>query len=101
PAQAAILNSLEANPDSRPIPCVPAISFAAQLPPAFCASVLQGALTSKQSTIDLFKTNSGVFPFTTHSKAFSLRLDHTMNSRSQIFLRYNYTNVKEGNLSTR
>ena len=45
--------------------CVPAGGSrrAAMLPPAACATVLRGALTSKQSTVDLFRGQQRRFPF--------------------------------------
>jgi hypothetical protein len=71
------------------------------LPPSICAQVLTGALSSSDSTVDLFESNSGVFPFTTNSKSFSFRLDHSARDRNQLFLRYSYTNSEEGNRSSR
>jgi Carboxypeptidase regulatory-like domain/TonB dependent receptor len=100
-AQTAILSALASNTSTAPIACLPAVPTAAMLPPAVCATVLRGALTSKQSTVDLFRANSGVFPFTTNSKAFSVRIDHIAGASNQLFLRYNYSNIDEGNQSTR
>ena len=42
-------------------------------------------LTSKQSTQDLFRNNSGVFPFNTDSHATSFRADHIPNSSNSFF----------------
>jgi Carboxypeptidase regulatory-like domain len=100
-AQTAILTALASNTSTAPIMCLPSVPAAAMLPPAVCATVLRGALTSKQSTVDLFRANSGVFPFTTNSKAFSVRIDHSAGASNQLFLRYNYSNIDEGNQSTR
>ena len=101
PAQSAVLGSLSSNTSTAPVACLPAVPAAAMLPPAACAAALRGALTSKQSTVELFEANSGVFPFTSNRKAFSVRLDHTASTSNQLFLRYNYTNSDEGNQSTR
>jgi hypothetical protein len=99
--QSAIISTLAANPSSTPVPCLPSVPAARLLPPAYCAQALTGALTSKQSTVDTFEANSGVFPFTTNTKSFSVRLDHQPSDRNQFFLRYNYTNSDESNQSTR
>ncbi len=101
PQQNAVLSALAASTSSTPIPCLPSVAGAAALPAAVCANVLRGALTSKASTVDLFKSNSGVFPFTTDSNAFSVRLDHRATDSNQLFLRYNFTKKTEGNQSTR
>ena len=73
PAQSAVLGSLSSNTSTAPVACLPAVPAAAMLPPAACAAALRGALTSKQSTVELFEANSGVFPFTSNRKAFSAR----------------------------
>jgi hypothetical protein len=99
--QTAVLSALASDPSTTPIACLPSVPAAAMLPPAICATVLRGALTSKQSTVDLFQANSGVFPFTTNSKAFSVRIDHSASTSNQLYLRYNYVNSDEGNQSTR
>ncbi len=101
PQQNAVLSALAANTNPAPIPCLPSVAGAAALPAAVCANVLRGALTSKASTVDLFKSNSGVFPFTTDSNAFSVRLDHRATDNNQFFLRYNFTKKSDGNQSTR
>jgi hypothetical protein len=97
-AQATIINSLAASTSATPIPC---LTGGPNLAPADCASALRAALTAKQSTRDLFRQNSGVFPFTSDSQAFSLRADHRAGDKNQLFLRYNYTNSDEVNQSTR
>ena len=68
---------------------------------AQCAPILQTTLTAKQSTQDLFRNNSGVFPFTGDSQAFSFRLDHIASQQNTFFARFNYTNRDEGNQATR
>jgi hypothetical protein len=99
--QAAVISSLAANPSTTPITCIPSNALAAKLPPAYCAVALKAALTAKPSTVDLFKANSGVFPFTTYSRALSLRLDHRVTDKHQTFLRYNFTNSNDQNQNTR
>ncbi len=96
PQQAAIIAKLAANPDLTPISCLPTVS----LPPASCAVALKATLTAKPKTMELFKSNSGVFPFTTDSRAFSLRFDHRVGEKHQTFLRYNYTSSDDQNRNT-
>jgi len=102
PTQQALIDSLTSNPSSSPIACLGPLAGAAvsALAPKDCAGMLRSLLTSKTSTVDLFKTNSGVLPFTTDSNAFSIRADHRVTSATQLLLRYNYTKLKEGNPST-
>lgn len=100
PQQAAVISSLATNPGTTPISCIPSNPSLAKLPPAYCAGALKAALSAKQSTVDLFKTNSGVFPFTTDTRSFSLRLDHRVSDKHQTFLRYNYTNSDDLNQNT-
>ena len=69
--------------------------------PAACADILRSRLTSQESTVDLFRANSGVFPFIADSWAFSARLDHAVSDRDQLFVRYNYTDRDEANRNTR
>ena len=59
--------------------------------PAAAAGPLRAALTSPQSTIDMFKANSGIFPFRTDSYQGILRLDHQVNDTNQVSFRYNVT----------
>jgi hypothetical protein len=101
PQQTSVISTLAASTSPAPIPCLPSVPGAASLPPPICANLLRGALTSKASTETLFRANSGVFPFTTDSNAFSVRLDHRANDNNQFFLRYNLTRNNEGNQSTR
>lgn len=67
-----------------------------QLPPA-AATPLRAALTSPPSTVDLFRINSGVHPFTTRHWRFSTRLDHQLSDRDQLLWRFNYSNLDESN----
>jgi hypothetical protein len=69
--------------------------------PAQAAGPLRGALTSPQTTVDLFNINSGVFPFTTRDWKFSHRLDHRISGADQLFFRYLYDDLDESNASVR
>ena len=66
------------------------------LPPA-TAGPLRTALTSPPETIELFRRNSGSFPFKTRDWKFSQRLDHRLSESNQIFFRYSYANTHETN----
>ena len=99
--QASVIAALASNPSPAPVPCLTSVPAYRLLPPAICAQVLTATLSSKPSTIDLFEVNSGVFPFTTNSKSFSVRLDHQPSDQNQFFLRYNYTRSNESNQNTR
>ncbi|MBI4876532.1 MAG: TonB-dependent receptor [Acidobacteria bacterium] len=65
--------------------------------PAAAAGQLRGALTSPQSTIDLFQKNSGVFPFQSDDHKGLLRLDHRFSDRNQVTFRYNVTSAFDTN----
>jgi hypothetical protein len=97
-AQAGIIATLAASTDPTPITCLAGQPMVTR---AQCAPILQATLTAKQSTQDLFRQNSGVFPFNTDSRAFSLRFDHNPSEKNTFFLRYNFTDRDEGNQSTR
>ncbi len=97
-AQNAIINALAASVDPTPAPC---LTGQALVPRAQCAVILRTTLTAKQSTQDLFRNNSGVFPFTGDSRAFSIRFDHIQSQQNTFFLRYNFTDRDEGNQATR
>src|SRR5688572_21041017 len=72
----------------------------AALPPNSAAALRQ-ALTSSERTKDVFRTNSGAFPFHGTDYKFSLRLDHAWNSSNQFMFRYNVANINETNPKTR
>jgi hypothetical protein len=72
----------------------------AGLPPA-SASALRAALTSSPSTQALFRTNSGVFPFSSNEYRTSARIDHQLNVDNQFNFRFNYANSKDTNPNTR
>ena len=67
----------------------------ATLPPAMAAP-LRTALTASQSTVDLFTSNSGVFPYVTRSWKFSARLDQNY-ARDRFFFRHSFSRVRENN----
>jgi hypothetical protein len=69
--------------------------------PAAAAGPLRSALTAPQSTIDLFQSNSGVFPFLTDDYKVLLRVDHLIDTRNQITARYNFTQNQETNRNVR
>lgn len=96
-AQAAILASLAGSTDPTPVPCVTLVT----VPRAACAGILQGLLTSDQPTIDLFRNNSGVFPFNSDSHSFSFRVDHVPSSANSFFVSYRFNDREDGNQSTR
>lgn len=97
-AQNAIINTLAASTDATPITC---LNGQAMTTRAACAPILRATLTAKQSTQDLFRNNSGIFPFTSNSHAFSLRFDHNPSESNNFFLRYSFNDRDEGNQSTR
>jgi hypothetical protein len=68
--------------------------------PAAAAGPLRAALTAPQSTIDLFKANSGVFPFSTDDYKVLMRVDHRIDDRNQLTFRYNFTQDDETNRNT-
>lgn len=95
--QNAVLAALAASTDPTPVPCVTGVT----VPRAQCAVVLQGVLTVDQPVQDLFRNNSGVFPFDTTSHAASFRADYIPSSANSFFLRYSYNDREESNQSTR
>jgi Carboxypeptidase regulatory-like domain/TonB dependent receptor len=97
-AQQTIINQLAANSSTTASPC---LRGGPNLTPAACSAALQAALTAKPATQALFRTNSGVFPFTTDSNAFSMRIDHHPSDSNTFFARYNFNNSTDENQSTR
>lgn len=95
--QNTILASLAASTDPTPVTCVTGVS----VPRAQCAPILQGLLTVDQPVQDLFRNNSGVFPFNTDSNAASFRADYVPSESNSFFLRYSYNKREEGNQATR
>lgn len=99
-AQSATIAALAASTDPTPRTCLssqPTVLRTA----AACAPIIQAALTAKQSTQDLFRNNSGVFPFTGNSNSLSFRLDHVPSDANTFFAKYSYTKRNEGNAATR
>lgn len=96
-AQNTILNGLAASTDPTPVPCVTGVT----VPRAQCAPILRGLLTADQPTIDLFRNNSGVFPFPSDSQNVSLRIDHVPSATDSFFIGYRFNDREDGNQSTR
>lgn len=65
--------------------------------PAASAQQLRAALTSPPSTVELFRINSGVFPYASDDYKGLLRLDHRFSDRNQVTFRYNITSQFETN----
>jgi hypothetical protein len=65
------------------------------------AAALRQALTSSETTRNLFRANSGVFPYNETGSMASLRLDHVWDSKNQFMFRYNTATVDESNPNTR
>ncbi|MDQ3219192.1 MAG: carboxypeptidase regulatory-like domain-containing protein [Acidobacteriota bacterium] len=99
-AQATVISALAASTVATPVQCLTSMPTLL-VPRAACAGILQGVLTADQPTIDLFRNNSGVFPFDTDSHAASFRADHVPNSSNSFFVRYSFTDREESNQSTR
>src|SRR5262249_20244962 len=68
----------------------------AGLPPDPAAH-LRAALSRPPSTVEMFKRNSGVFPFQTDQYQGLMRIDHHFNTRNQANFRYNVTRLYETN----
>lgn len=95
--QNAVLAGLAASTDPTPVPCVTGVA----VPRAQCAGILAGVLTVDQPVQDLFRNNSGVFPFNTDSHSASLRGDYIPSAMNSFFLRYSFNDREESNQSTR
>lgn len=95
--QGAILATLAASIDPTPVPCVTGVA----VPRAQCAAVLTGVLTVDQPVQDLFRNNSGVFPFNTDSHSASFRLDYLPSATNSFNLKYTFNDREEANQSTR
>ncbi len=95
--QSAIIATLAASTDPTPVMCVTGVTVSR----AQCAPILQSLLTSDQPTIDLFRNNSGVFPFPSDSHNFSFRVDHVASASDSFYVSYRYNNRKDGNQATR
>lgn len=95
--QAAIIAALAASSDPTPVPCVTGVT----VPRANCAPILQAVLTADQPTVDLFRNNSGVFPFPSDSHSFSFRVDHVPSPSNSFFVSYRFNDRDDLNQSTR
>ncbi len=96
-AQNTILNTLAASTDPTPVPCVTGVAVSR----AQCAGILRPLLTADQPTIDLFRNNSGIFPFPSDSHNFSFRVDHIPSSSNSFYVSYRFNDREDGNQSTR
>jgi hypothetical protein len=107
--QSPILGGLAAEGNSQ-VPCLspsPALPTALALPAAVCAlelgrlltvdPIAPGAMPTEPYLVNLFATNSGIFPFRARHDQFSVRLDHEIDERNRLFVRYNFTNATERN----
>src|SRR5258708_1023287 len=65
--------------------------------PSDAAATLRAALTSPPGTVQMFESNSGVFPFQSDQYQGLMRLDHRFNDRIQASLRYNAPKLYETN----
>ena len=65
--------------------------------PTATAAQLRAALTSPPATVQMFKNNSGIFPFQTDQYQGLARLDHRFSDRNQFSFRYNITKDHETN----
>ena len=99
-AQNTILANLAASTDPTPRGCLSSMPTLL-VSNAACAGILRGVLTADQPTIDLFRNNSGVFPFDTDSHAASIRIDHIPNSSNSFYGTYRFNDREEGNQATR
>ncbi len=71
------------------------------LPPARARGLRDLLTITSPTTIDLFRRNSGVFPFTAKNTLFSVRLDHRFNDNNQFMFRYNFADNSERNENLR
>ena len=82
PSQATLIGVLGAAPD-------PSLNF--------LGAALAGSLTTAESTfpatVDLLRSNSGVFPFRSNNNTASLRIDHQAASSNQMFTRMAFTDI--------
>lgn len=99
-AQNAIFAALNAQ-GATPVNCAPVGAPPNNIPANACAAALRAALTVDQPVQDLFRQNSGVFPFDTDSHAASFRADHVPSATNSFFLRYSFNDREESNQSTR
>lgn len=65
--------------------------------PAPLTAALRAALTTPPDVQEMFRLNSGVFPFRTDDHKGLLRLDHRFNDNNQLTFRFNTTRFYETN----
>ena len=65
--------------------------------PAQAAAGLRAALTAPPSTVQMFETNSGIFPYSSDSYQGLVRIDHRFNDSNQLNFRYNVSGVYDTN----
>lgn len=100
--QNAILNRLAADPTGAPIPCLGQPPVVVDLPPATCAAALRSRLTvTDPNILNLFRNNTGIFPFTASNTLWSARLDHHIRESDQLMFRYNFTDNSDRNENLR
>lgn len=77
------------------------------IPANICAAALQSVLTidnvtpAEKQVQDLFRQNSGVFPFNTDSHSLSFRIDYVPSATNSFSLKYSWNDRAEGNQATR
>lgn len=104
-AQQGAIQALAAQPSSNSVPCLNGPSGPIFEPAPVCAFLLQSAFTVNpnasaipglvnpvldQFLVSQFENNGGVFPYDTRQYLGSIRLDHHVGVKDQLFLRYNY-----------
>jgi hypothetical protein len=65
--------------------------------PSDAAGQLRAALTSPPATVEMFRRNSGVFPFQTDQYQGFMRIDHRFSASDQTNFRYNVTRSYDTN----
>lgn len=103
-AQESIIGSLETNPSTTPVACLPGFP----LPPSVCGLALQSILTVNTNPGGLnpfitpgqaalngflenqFETQGGLFPYDTREYLASGRFDHRINTNNEINVTYRY-----------
>ncbi len=65
--------------------------------PAAAAAQLRPALTSPPATVEMFKRNSGIFPFQSDQYQGLMRIDHQFNEANRTTFRYNVSKFYETN----